>query len=505
MFAGRWVRVVAAVVVVGLVPGWSPAAAASAEATIPGADAPNAVRDQYLVGLREASTGVAARARELVERYGGEVRHTYPKRQGFATRMSEAQARRLAADPAVAFLHQDLHMSYQDTFKQGPPNAPVPSWGLDRLDATLPAYDDSFSLVATGAGVRIYVIDSGIRITHQDFYGRASYGWDFAGNDAVADDCNGHGTEVAGIAGGAAAHGVAKLAEVVALKVGDCGGPTFSNIVAAVEWATANAVLPAVVNISIGQPSACGFFNPIACILEGWFEDDVDDAIDAGLTVVAPAGNDAGDACDDLPAAFSRVITVASTDDTDTRAASSNYGSCVDIFAPGEWVGTLDNATDTGEVRSAGSSMAAPHVAGVAAMVLSAHPTWSPARVTGAVLADANRGVVHDPGSGSPNLLVHSWAGVEEFFCERRTERLNCELDYYDGPAPDTAESIYWYVQINGGSWNWEPSWDGLAFVSAECIAGWSYRFRIGLFHASGLSATARTASYLCTSSPPHY
>jgi hypothetical protein len=505
MVVGRWVRVVAAVVVVGLVPGWAPATAASAEAAIPGADAPNAVRDQYLVGLREAPASVTARARELVERYGGEVRHTYPKRQGFAARMSEVQARRLAVDPAVAFIHQDLYMSYQDTYVQGPPYAPVPSWGLDRLDATLPTYDSSFSLVATGAGVHIYVIDSGIRITHQDFYGRASYGWDFVDNDAVADDCNGHGTRVAGIAGGAAAHGVAKLAEVVALKVGDCVRPTFSSILDAFQWATANAVRPAVVNISIEIPSTCSLANPIACILEGWFEDDVDDAIDAGLTVVASAGNYGADACDYIPAAWSRVITVASTDDTDTRLANSNYGPCVDIFAPGDQVTTLVNTNDTDEISDSGTSVAAPHVAGVAAMVLSAHPTWSPERVTSAVLADAGKGAVHNPGTGSPNLLVHSWAGVENFFCDRRRERLNCELNYYDGPAPDTAESIYWYVQINGGSWNWEPGWDGLTSVSAECIAGWTYRFGMGLFHASGLSASARTISYLCTASPPNY
>lgn len=501
MFVTRWRPVVAAVVVVGLLLSCAPTAASAAgDVPIPGSDAPNAVPDHYLIGLRDTA---AAGAAALVKRYGGEVRHTYPKRNGFAARMSETQARRLAADPAVAYVHQDLYLSYLDTYYQGPPQAAAP-WALDRLDARTTSYDDSYTFVGTGQGVRIYVVDSGIRITHSDFYGRASYGWDFSENDAVADDCVGHGTQVAGIAGGAAVHGVAKLAEVVALKVSGCNGPTLGSIEAALDWVAINAVRPAVVTLSVGQPSNCSILNFVACIIEAGFESSVEDVIDAGVPVVAAAGNDNRDACDMVPTGANGIIVVGSTDETDTRAPTSNYGSCVDIFAPGEWVETLDYSSDTGQILAAGTSLAAAHVAGVMAQMLSAHPEWTPNRATGALLIDAAHGVVIDPGFHSPNLMVHSWTGLEEFFCERTFESFRCEVQYFDGPGPDTAEVVRWWQSVNHGTETYQWDWEGQTFVFTTCVVGWNYRFRIELIHASGLYVRTGWRSYLCTSNPHH-
>nr|BFE70908.1 hypothetical protein GCM10020092_042090 [Actinoplanes digitatis] len=228
----------------------------------------------------------------------------------------------------------------------------------------------------------VYVLDSGIRIGHRDFGGRARYGWDFIGGDAKADDCNGHGTHVAGTVGGAQ-YGVAKRVRLVAVRVLDCKGKgSYAKMVAGIDWIIAHAAGPAVVNMSIdGPPSRA-------------LDDAVKRAVAAGITFVVAAGNESRDACDFSPAREPSALTVAATDRGDRRAGFSNYGRCVDLFAPGLAITSDWKSSDKAHQVMSGTSMAAPHVAGAAALLLAAHRTWKPSSVRVALLRAASQGKV---------------------------------------------------------------------------------------------------------------
>jgi subtilisin family serine protease len=485
--------------------------AAGTEPKLLGLGAPNAAKGRYLVQLRPSEVGrraVSASAHLLTARYGGTVRHVYRSRPGFAVDLSEDRARRLATDPAVDFVHADVIGSTTDTMIQGPPNPSTPSWGLDRIDTRTRVYDNSYSYVSNGAGVHVYVIDTGIRTTHADFFGRASHGWDFVQGNADASDCTGHGTHVAGTAAGAAKHSVAKIAEVVSLRAINCNGNYLTtDVIAAVDWVTSNAIKPAVVNMSLGGLVICEPYAPVTCVLDEWFEGAVNDSIDSGVVYAVSAGNDGFSACGKTPAKFPRVITVASTASTDTRPTSSNYGSCVDIFAPGEGITSLDFNSDTGTTTMSGTSMASPHVAGMAAVILGAYPDASPEWVTQAILSDATRDVVNDPRPDTPNRLLHSWTGIDGFGCERRPQRFWCDFYYYDlgdlRPV-DEAETIHWYRKIDNEPEAHVAAWDGRTSIRAACIAGKTYQFRIELTHASGLSGSTARHAYGCALQPPN-
>ncbi|MFE7509447.1 S8 family peptidase [Promicromonospora sp. NPDC057488] len=377
----------------------APAAAAMTSAAPDEAPAPVAgalIEDSYIVVLKDSDVSkkqVRSAASSLVQEYGGEVRHSYTNAvRGFSASMSAEQAERLEADPSVAYVEQNRVMTASDT------QSPVPSWGLDRIDQESLPLDDSYTYGNSGSGVTAYIIDTGILNSHEDFGGRAVSGTDTVDGDDDATDCAGHGTHVAGTVGGSA-YGVAKDVSLVGVRVLDCSGSgSFDGVIAGIDWVTADheAGEPAVANMSLG----------------GGFSQAVNDAVSAavadGVTFALAAGNDyAADACDGSPSSTPEAITVGATEDTDARAVYSNIGTCVDIFAPGTDITSAWYTGDSDTNTISGTSMATPHVAGAAALVLGGNPSATPAEVGDALTGAAVQDAVTDPGTGSPNLLLN--------------------------------------------------------------------------------------------------
>ncbi|MFT7836439.1 S8 family serine peptidase [Saccharothrix sp. BKS2] len=360
---------------------------AAAEGDIRGLGAPNAVKDSYIVVLKD--TG-ASSVSALSGKYQAVVKHTYTRAlRGFSATMTEAQARRLAADPSVSYVQQDGEVTISGT------QAPTPSWGLDRIDQAALPLDNSYTYPNEGEGVTAYIIDTGIRNSHGDFGGRASSGRDTVDNDNDTADCNGHGTHVAGTVAGTA-HGVAKLSKLVGVRVLNCAGSgTYAGVIAGIDWVTANAVKPAVANMSLGGGA------------DATVDQAVRNSIASGVTYAIAAGNSNGaDACNYSPARTAEAITVGSTTNTDARSSFSNVGTCVDIFAPGSSITSAWYTNDTATNTISGTSMASPHVAGAAAVYLAANPTATPQQVRDALVDGATNGVVTSPGTGSPNKLL---------------------------------------------------------------------------------------------------
>ncbi|MEM1043189.1 MAG: S8 family serine peptidase [Bacteroidota bacterium] len=358
---------------------------------------------RYIVVLAEESVALArgTAARDLsdltaeVAARGAEVRHTYEHAlTGFAAAMSADEAAALADDPRVLYVEQEQEVYLTGTGTQG-----GATWGLDRINARS-GLDNQYGWRASGEGVTAYVIDTGINLSHNEFEDRASYGYDFRDNDAVAEDCNGHGTHVAGTVGGAT-YGVAKDVDIVAVRVFGCGnsGDT-GEIIAGFNWVAANAQLPAVANASLGG----GASDAMDAAARG--------VVNAGVAFAAAAGNGflglfAQNACGTSPAREPSVMTVSSTDDTDRRVNYANYGDCVDVFAPGRaitsaWY-TSNSATNTIE----GTSMASPHVAGAAALFLEVRPNATPAQVSNALFNFSTKNIVQNPRSDNAHLLYN--------------------------------------------------------------------------------------------------
>jgi subtilisin family serine protease len=374
----------------------------------------NAVPGQYIVVLKDSALGTAkvpelARALALPQRAIVTMTYEHALR-GFVVQTSEEGARALAGRPEVDSVEEDTQLFIDDprpsvipkgengkTVVRGKQtNAP---WGLDRIDQINLPLSTTYSFPATGAGVHAYIIDSGILAAHPDFGGRASADYTAINDGNGATDCNGHGTFVAGIIGGSA-YGVAKSVRLHGVRVANCAGAlTISSIIAGVNWVTANGTKPAVVNMSLVSNVSDSSLIDTA----------VRNSIASGFTYVAAAGNANVDACNYAPARVAEAITVGSTDSTDTRAADSNYGRCVDVFAPGVNVSSTYAVNGNPAYATAsGTSFASPHVAGVAALYLETHPSAAPSTVATGVVYASPVGKVNNPGSGSPTRLLHS-------------------------------------------------------------------------------------------------
>ncbi|MGW7301131.1 S8 family peptidase [Streptomyces sp. NPDC054829] len=369
-----------------------PAQAAPAEGRVLAADSPTAIKDSYIVTLKKGAGLKAASSagKSLIKEYGGKVDKTFGKvLNGYSATLSAAEARRLAADPSVASVEQNQRVQLTDTTQTSAP------WGLDRIDQTsLPlsgtyTYPDS-----AGSGVTVYVIDTGVRITHSQISGRASYGYDAVDGDTTASDGNGHGTHVATTIAGST-YGVAKKAKIVAVRVlNNSGSRTTAGVIAGIDWVTANHSGPSVANMSLGGGASTSLDTAVA------------NSIASGVTYAVAAGNSSANASSYSPARVAAAITVGATTSTDARASYSNYGSVLDIFAPGSSITAGWYTSDTATNTISGTSMATPHVAGAAAVYLANHTSSTPAQVASALTAGATTGKVTSPGTGSPNRLL---------------------------------------------------------------------------------------------------
>ncbi|MFF3453405.1 S8 family serine peptidase [Streptomyces sp. NPDC002730] len=369
---------------------------AAPEGVIQNAGAPGAIAGSYIVTLDESAPDAGSKAgKALAQEYGAKIKKTYDAAlNGYAVELSEAQAKKFAADPAVESVVQNR------VFKATGTQPSPPSWGLDRIDQKALPLNQSYTYPDTaGEGVTAYIIDTGVRITHSDFGGRASYGYDAIDNDNTAQDGNGHGTHVAANVAGSS-YGVAKKAKVVGVRVLDnSGSGTTAQVVAGIDWVTQNAVKPAVANMSLGGG------------IDTALDTAVRNSIASGVTYAVAAGNDGANASNYSPARVAEAITVGSTTSTDARSSFSNYGSALDIFAPGSSITSAWNTSDTATNTISGTSMATPHVTGAAALYLAGNKTATPAQVSAALASAATSGVVGSPGTGSPNRLLYVGTG----------------------------------------------------------------------------------------------
>jgi subtilisin family serine protease len=358
------------------------------------------IQGQYIVVFKQNVTNAAALSAQLEGQSGAQVLYRYQNSiKGFAARMSPQAAEALMRNPNVELVEQDATVSLSEAPLQPPLTQTPATWGLDRVDQSARPLDGNYTYRYTGAGVYAFVIDTGILAGHSEFGDRRLSGFS-AIVDATGDsDCNGHGTHVAGTVGGTN-YGVAKGVWLVPVRVLGCNGSgTSSGVVAGVDWVAGRTDMrPAVANMSLGGGLSTATNSAVAR------------AVAAGVTMVVAAGNDNRNACNYSPASEPSAITVGSTTNTDARSSFSNFGTCVDIFAPGSSITSAWHTSTTAINTISGTSMASPHVAGAAALRLAANPTATPAQVATAVITSAVSGVVTSAGTGSPNLLVQTMA-----------------------------------------------------------------------------------------------
>ncbi|MEK6323392.1 MAG: S8 family peptidase [Acidobacteriota bacterium] len=355
----------------------------------------DAIPGHYIVVLDFDAAGAsgdlfstAEKAADLTRAYGGAHTRIFAYAiNGFSAQMSEEQALKLSDDPSVKFVEEDSVMEATVT-QNNPP------WGLDRTGQRDLPLNQTYSYTTTGSGVNVYIIDTGIRRTHTQFGGRAVVGFDAIGDGQNTNDCNGHGTHVAGTVGGST-YGVAKSVRLFAVRVLNCSGSgSTSGVIAGVDWVTANRISPAVANMSLG--------GGISTALDS----AVRNSIASGVTYAIAAGNSNQNASNSSPARVSEAITVGSSTISDARSSFSNFGSVVDIFAPGSSILSAWRTSDTATATLSGTSMASPHVAGVAARFLQSNPSASPATVRNEIVNQATLNHLSGIPSGTANRLL---------------------------------------------------------------------------------------------------
>ena len=355
----------------------------------------NKIENSYIVVLDDSVVGERGRfsiapyiASELALTHRGKLMRTYQHAlNGFAVEMSPEDAETLSQDFRVKFVEED-GVVQADATQSNPP------WGLDRIDQRNLPLNASYTFNWTGSGVRAYVIDTGIRTSHSQFGGRASNVFDAFGGSGA--DCNGHGTHVAGTIGGST-YGVAKSAMLRGVRVLNCSGSgSNSGVIAGVDWVTNNHINPAVANMSLGGGASSAL------------DTAVNNLANSGVPIAVAAGNSNVDACTSSPARAANAITTGSITQSGARSSFSNFGTCLDIFAPGSGILSSWFSSDTATATLSGTSMASPHVAGVAALYKQFNPGASAATTRNAIVNGSTTGVVTSAGSGSPNRLLYS-------------------------------------------------------------------------------------------------
>jgi len=355
----------------------------------------DAIPGKYIVVLEDAAVGergemsIAGETADLLAKiHGGAVKRVFKNAlNGYAADMTEWEAIQLSQDPRVKFVEEDARV-YANATQSGA------TFGLDRVDQRALPLNGTYTYNYTGSGVRVYVIDTGILTSHTQFGTRASAVFDAFGGSG--QDCNGHGTHVAGTAGGST-YGVAKSALLRAVRVLDCAGSgSNSGVIAGVDWVAANHIKPAVANMSLGGGASTALDNAVT------------NAVNAGVTFVVAAGNENQDACNVSPARATSAIAVGSTTSTDARSSFSNFGTCVDIFAPGSSITSAWYTSTSATNTISGTSMASPHVAGAAALYLQRSTGASPSTVRSVIINNSTTGKLFSIGSGSPNRLLYT-------------------------------------------------------------------------------------------------
>ncbi|MDC5391649.1 S8 family peptidase [Acinetobacter baumannii] len=354
------------------------------------------IKNQYIVILNKDAGPSKDFAQNIAKQHAGKVLQSYDTvLKGFAIYLPDtagaAFIEAMKKNPHVLSVESDTIVNIDATTQSNP------DWGLDRIDQKALPLNSAYSYLQTGSGTTAYIVDTGILSSHQEFSGRVLSGYTAISDGNGTTDCNGHGTHVAGTVGGTT-YGVAKNVNLVPIRILGCDGSgASSNVIAGLDWILKNGKKPAVVNMSLGGEANASL------------DSAVENLFNNGYVMVVAAGNSNTDACSSSPARVSKAITVAATDSTDTRASYSNYGSCVDIFAPGSQINSSWIGSNTATKVLNGTSMATPHVVGVVAEMLQSIPTATPQTISTNLLNQASNNVVKNP-SGSPNRLLYKSA-----------------------------------------------------------------------------------------------
>lgn len=401
-----------------------------------------------IVTFDDSERDPSGRARALMNQLNGSTKHTYQHAlKGFAARMSPQAVAQLERVKGIKRIEADGVAQVDGTIT-------ARSWGQDRLDQRVLPLNQTYTFATSGTGVRVYILDTGINGNHQEFTGRMLPGFSGFGDNNTAD-CHGHGTHVAGTAAGATA-GVAPGAFVVPVRVASCtGSVSWSTAIAGLDWIiaqkNANKSVPMVANMSLGGG------------LSSSLNDAVTRTVQAGIVMAVSAGNSNVDACTQSPAAAPNALTVGGTDNTDTKASWSNWGSCVDIFAPGASINSAAWSSNTGYSLKSGTSMASPHVAGVAALILSSYPTYTPNQVRSAMIDGGTLNVVKSAGTNSPNVLLSNL-----FSATTTPADTAVTAPPPPPPAPVAAPTLSISRQVSKSSNTARLSWANVAGTSAE-------------------------------------
>lgn len=369
------------------------AAPATTNSVLSSSEAKGIIKNQYIIILNKDVGSSNEFAQGIAKQHGGKVLQTYDAvLKGFAIYLPDvagtAFVEAMKKNPKVVSVENDTIMKVDATTQSNP------DWGLDRIDQKNLPLDSAYSYLQTGSGTTAYIVDTGILSTHQQFSGRVLSGYTAISDGNGTSDCHGHSTHVAGTVGGST-YGVAKNVSLVPIRILGCDGSgASSNVIAGLDWILKNGKKPAVVNMSLGGEANASL------------DSAVENLFNNGYVMVVAAGNSNTDACSSSPARVSKAITVAATDSTDTRASYSNYGSCVDIFAPGSQINSSWIGSNTATKVLNGTSMATPHVVGVVAEMLQSTPTATPQTISTNLLNQASNNVVKNP-SGSPNRLLY--------------------------------------------------------------------------------------------------